>query len=73
MQTDSKVSMLPRISKLDTAYIMGYEEDTQDMYGDIRYRPPEVIRGKAYSFKADSWSFGVILYLLITGEHPFDY
>ena len=44
---------------------MGYDEYTHGIYGDIRYRAPEVIRGQYYGFKADSWSFGVILFLFI--------
>jgi len=29
---------------------------------------PEVINGQAYDHKIDTWSFGVILYNLLTGE-----
>jgi len=30
------------------------------------YRPPEIIEGKRYSFSADMWSFGCILYEVVT-------
>ena len=46
---------------------------TTGFFGDVRYRAPEVILGKAYNYMADSWTFGVILYFLLTKELPFDY
>ena len=32
---------------------------------------PEIITGKGYSFTADLWSFGVLLYEFIVGKLPF--
>ena len=63
---------IPRISRLDKAEIMGYEAHCHSILGDIRYRAPEVLSGKHYDFKADSWSFGVIIFHLLTGKLPFD-
>jgi carbon catabolite-derepressing protein kinase len=40
--------------------------------GDIRFCAPEVIKSKRYNFKADAWSFGVILYYMLTGQLPFN-
>ena len=42
------------------------------MYGDVKYRAPEVIKGQPYGFTADSWSFGVVLYYILTRHLPFD-
>lgn len=40
--------------------------------GDLRYRAPEVVMNKPYSFKADCWTFGIVLFFLMTKRHPFD-
>lgn len=39
--------------------------------GSPYYMAPEIING-SYTYKTDIWSVGVILYVLITGVHPFD-
>jgi len=51
---------------------MGQEEVTRGLFGDIRYRAPEVLSGKPYGLKADSWSFGIVLFFLLTANLPFD-
>lgn len=63
---------IPRISRLNKAEIIGYDCHVHGIEGDIRFRAPEVLQGKSYDFKADSWSFGIILFHLLTGKLPFD-
>jgi len=65
-------NVLPRIARFDKAEIKGYDEFSYGIYGDMRYRAPEVIAGRGYTQKADSWSFGVILFFLLSGQHPFE-
>ena len=36
-----------------------------------KFTAPEVINCK-YNYKCDIWSCGVILYVLLTGKHPFE-
>lgn len=41
-------------------------------YGTVAYSAPEMLRGEPCGPKADVWSLGVILYILLSGTHPFD-
>ena len=40
--------------------------------GTPKYWSPEVCQGRPYSFKADIWSLGCILYELACLRHPFE-
>lgn len=39
--------------------------------GTIEYLAPEILQGKAYDASVDWWSFGILLYDLMTGSPPF--
>lgn len=32
---------------------------------------PEIMNGRAYTYKADIWSIGVLIFLMLTGAYPF--
>ena len=39
--------------------------------GTLDYAAPEQVRGEAVDLRCDLWAVGVVLYELVTGEHPF--
>ena len=39
--------------------------------GTPDYIAPEILRGHMYNFSVDFWSFGVLLYEMLTGYSPF--
>lgn len=44
---------------------------TMTIIGTPHYMAPEIITGKGYSFAADWWSMGILLYELNSGKLPF--
>jgi serine/threonine protein kinase len=73
MSDDNAENSIPRISRLSKATVSGDNEKEMfhGLYGDFRYRAPEVLLGKAYSKPADVWSLGVIMFYILTGQLPF--
>lgn len=48
------------------------KEHTKAAYGSPAYMAPEVWMGIPYSYEADFWSVGVLMYFLLVGRFPFD-
>lgn len=44
---------------------------TTTMVGTAHYMPPEMVLGKGYSFSADYWTIGVVIYEIFYGCLPF--
>ena len=53
----------------------GVSSDSSEMStqcGSFQYCAPEIIKNNVYTNSVDIWSAGVMLFLLLTGEFPFD-
>ncbi|KAI0048290.1 kinase-like protein [Auriscalpium vulgare] len=44
---------------------------THSKLGTAAYTAPEVLIGREYSYGVDFWSFGVVMFILLTGRFPF--
>lgn len=47
-------------------------EKMQTILGSPDYMAPEVISGQEYDKRCDVWSLGVIIYILVSGDPPFE-
>jgi predicted ATPase/tRNA A-37 threonylcarbamoyl transferase component Bud32 len=63
----------PHLSDFGIAYIANKERVTgvNQIVGTLDYVAPEILRSNAVEPRADIWAFGVILYEMLTGVHPF--
>lgn len=44
-----------------------------DMVGTLYTMAPEVLKGSAYDSSCDMWSIGVMAYVLLSGDMPFEF
>ena len=67
---------LVKVTDFGLAKEWGEDKELESYVGTPVYMAPEVVacqgpNSPSYSSKADCWSLGVILYLLLSGRHPF--
>ncbi|MFB3041668.1 MAG: protein kinase, partial [Candidatus Poribacteria bacterium] len=62
-----------KIMDFGLAKIAGWAQLTKDhsILGTAAYMSPEQARGESVDHRADIWSFGAVLYELLTGQLPF--
>ncbi len=56
------------LTDFGSAKILEAMEKTRSIAGTPQYLAPEVLRGEAYSFSADWWSAGILIYEMLTGR-----
>lgn len=47
------------------------EETCNSILGTPEFTAPEVLKGESYSYPADWWSFGIMMFDMLTGDTPF--
>ena len=52
--------------------ILGINETSDDPYGSLSFKAPELILNQQYDFKVDIWAFGICLYYIIYKALPFE-
>lgn len=62
----------PQIINVHNFTCIGPDQCTEDKYGDGRFRAPEVIAGEPYNTKSDVWTFGVLIFYMLTFTLPFN-
>ena len=60
-----------KIADFGLSQFLDYNKNLTSKVGTAYYVPPEILAGK-YTEKCDIWSSGVILYILLSGEPPFN-
>lgn len=61
-----------KISDFGTHKVFGGDRHfSKSQIGTYAYMAPEVIRGEAYSFPIDAWSYGVVLWEMFVGLRPY--
>ncbi len=62
-----------RLTDFGVAYLGSKQRVTKDdgIIGTMDYLAPETFEGSPADKRADIWAFGVILFEMLTGQHPF--
>jgi serine/threonine protein kinase len=73
MMSDNSEASVPKLVDFGLAKMIGPNEKADEPFGTLGYVAPEVLRKEPYSFSCDLWSFGCIIYALLSGSLPFDH
>ena len=52
--------------------VMGFRETTNDPYGSLCFKAPELINHYSYHFAVDVWAFGITVYYMLFKQLPFE-
>lgn len=61
-----------KITDFGLSKIVGPKETSKEPFGTLSYAAPEILQGLPYNKAVDVWSFGIILFLILSGCLPFD-
>ncbi len=62
-----------KLTDFGLCIIKEYEDDYfYDEVGTARYTAPEILEGDGYNETIDIWGIGIIFFMLLTGDYPFD-
>lgn len=56
---------------IDLGYAKEIASIGQSVVGTLPYLAPEILLGNKYDKRVDYWSFSVVVYEIICGDHPF--
>ena len=73
MMSDNTETGVPKLVDFGLAKMIGPNEKADEPFGTLGYVAPEVLRKEPYSFSCDLWSYGCIIYALLSGSLPFDH
>ncbi|KAJ6233956.1 map kinase kinase kinase-like protein [Anaeramoeba flamelloides] len=69
--TEEDGEIVPKIIDFGSSKRKNEENSMRSLHGTAQWMAPEVVRAEQYSFSADVYSFGIILWELICREKPF--
>lgn len=61
-----------KIADFGLSKVLGEKTMMKRSCGTWAYWAPEILRRQLYDYSVDLWSVGVILYIMLSGVHPFD-
>ena len=73
MMSDNTETSIPKLVDFGLAKMIAPNEKANEPFGTLGYVAPEVLKKEPYSYSCDLWSFGCILYALLSGALPFDH
>ena len=73
MMSDTTEESIPKLVDFGLAKMIGPNEKALEPFGTLGYVAPEVLKKQPYSTSCDLWSYGCIIYALLSGSLPFDH
>ncbi|RHZ44153.1 hypothetical protein Glove_756g32 [Diversispora epigaea] len=59
------------LCQLENDLVLNFNKKINKIYGSIPYIPPEALRGNEFTREGDIYSFGGIMYEIVTAQRPF--